>query len=227
MADAELLIDEAFAIGQTAEPITATQYYGAQMFCLRWLQGRMDELIPLAEVTVTQHPEVHTWRALLAYLYAATDQPDKARQRLVELEAIGWDSITSGGTLIMAQGLAAEAAVRAGCVDIAEVLLPRIVAHEDHYVHMAFVVTMGPARFFRGRLLNLLGDADGAIAQLELAESADLGRRLPPLLVRDRLALAEMLEKRGHGEDAERADRLRMQAEAAATEMGMHGIWYL
>ena len=51
----------------------------------------MDELIPLAEVTVTQYPEVHTWRALLAYLYAATDQTDKA--------ASGWSSSRrSGGT---------------------------------------------------------------------------------------------------------------------------------
>lgn len=227
MSEAERLIDEAFAVGQVAEPITATQYYGAQMFALRWLQGRMDELIPLAEVTVAQYPEVHTWRALLAYLYSATDQPDKARQRLVEIEATGWDDITSGGTLIMAHGLAAEAAVRSGCADIGEVLLPRIADHGDHYVHMAFVVTMGSARFFHGRLRGLLGDIEGAIVELEAAEVADEQRRLAPMLVRDRLVLAELLEKRGEDGDAGRADELRTAAEASATEMGMRGLGYL
>lgn len=206
---AEPLIESAFIHGQKAEPISATYYYGAQLFNLRWLQGRIDELTPLAEVTVAQVPNIHTWRALLAYLYACEGATDRAEQLLRELQAVGWDDIGSGGTLIMSHALVSETAVLTGNVEIGSDLVNHMNSHADRYVHMATVTTMGCAPFFQGRLLGLTGDVDGAIGKVRRAlEMDDLGR-LEPLVVRDQLVLAGLLDKRGMPGDDVQAAELR------------------
>ncbi len=215
IAAAEPLIESAFVHGQVCEPISATYYYGAQLFNLRWLQGRIHELTPLAEATVAQVPNIHTWRALLAYIYACAGDAAAAGTLLRELRAAGWDEIGSGGTVIMSQTLAAESAVLAGEVELGTELVEHMAAHQERYVHMATVTTMGNAAFFHGRILNLIGDLEGAIERVRVALERDELGRLRPLVVRDQLVLADYLDKRGGpGDDAEAAD-LRQAAALA------------
>ena len=82
--------------------------------------------------------------------------------------------------------------MRAGCVDIGEVLLPRVVAHRDHYVHMAFVVTMGSGSLLpRSAARPPRRHSTARSRSSNWPRRPTCARRLPPLLVRDRLVLAD------------------------------------
>ena len=59
-------------------PGVAMQVHVSYLFTIRWMQGRLPELIPMLEVGAAAMPTVPTWRSALAMAYATAGRLDDA-----------------------------------------------------------------------------------------------------------------------------------------------------
>ena len=80
--EAESLTAEALELGMATGQPDALAIYGGQMVDLRWHQGRDVELVELIEQMVEATPEIDSFRAALARIYADIGRVDDARALL-------------------------------------------------------------------------------------------------------------------------------------------------
>jgi class 3 adenylate cyclase/tetratricopeptide (TPR) repeat protein len=81
--EGERLAQEALTVGQAvrkqADLNSPQAAFGAQLFEVRWHQGRLAEVETFLRSFVEQYPDIAIWRAALALLHAEADRPDDAR----------------------------------------------------------------------------------------------------------------------------------------------------
>jgi hypothetical protein len=223
LADAEELAGRAHAHGCEVGDADALGFLGAQLVCLRWLQGRgadllelLDQLVcspTIAECSVGFEPA----RAALAA--AAGDLTTAASALasigpLAEIPSSSSWSATMHGIAEAAHALGDEAV----CAEVYELLAP----HADRPV----IVSLGVACFgSTHRPLGLaaltLGDVELALDHLDAALRADLALGHLPCVALDRAALADALRRRGKPCDLARAAELVAAAVADARRFGM------
>jgi hypothetical protein len=68
--EADRLVQQALALGQRVGEQGALQAFGAQMFMLRWEQGRLQELEPVFSNFVEAYPAVRVFGSVRALIYA-------------------------------------------------------------------------------------------------------------------------------------------------------------
>jgi DNA-binding SARP family transcriptional activator len=83
--EAERLAEYALATGARSEPVTAGQYYAAQLLVLRREQGRMSELEAALREMLRQYPNRLAYRAALGVLLTQAGREDDARSELAQL----------------------------------------------------------------------------------------------------------------------------------------------
>jgi len=81
--EGERLAQEALTVGQPlrmqgdlSSPLVV---FGAQLFELRWHQGRLGELETVLKGFVGQYPDIAIWRAVLALLHSEAGRPEEVR----------------------------------------------------------------------------------------------------------------------------------------------------
>jgi len=217
-ADAERLAGEALELGGLRpSEFAAYVHRYAQLFAIRWAQGRLHELWPDVSGHAERFPWIPRWRDALA----AADLGDRAGARR-ELDTLGGDvgHLSRDGLWVLHLCALAEACVLAGDRRLAHqlytALLPRAQDNAVSYTQQPF----GPVALRLGQLAALLGrwqDAEEhfstALARCEL-----LGARA--IRIRVLLEHAAALAARREPADRSRLDALLDEADALCQELG-------
>ena len=221
LVDGERLAQEALTVGSaTRGPAGVAAIFGAQLFVLRFLQGRLAEIAPAVEGYVEQAPTRPEWRAALALALTEVDDPARARAEVRAVVDAGLDRLPSDVGRPVAYTLLAFAcgriAERAAAAELYGLLLP--------YADLCCVVGVTPS-VCAGSFSYPLGVLAATIGRVDEAEehfsvALERNRRLG---ARPWVALVEMDYGRllaGRGERG-RASNLFNAARTAAVDLGM------
>lgn len=222
-ADAERHAGEAFEIGSLRKSgFPAYVFRYAQLFAIRWSQGRLRELWPQIEGHAERFPWIPRWREALA---AAELGDRRAARAEVERHAMrGFADLPLDGLwLVHVCGLA-ECCVLTDDAQrgeqLYELLLPHAELNAISYTQQSF----GPAALRLGMLATLLGRSDEAESHFVTAmERCEL---LGARAIRARVLHehARMLLARGAGDDQARAASLLDDASRRCEELDMPGL---
>jgi tetratricopeptide (TPR) repeat protein len=181
--NAERLAEQALATGARAEPVSAGQYYAAQLLEIRREQGRMGELEPALRQLVEQYPNRFAYRAALGTLLAETGRPEEARDEVAPLtpaevpEDVDWLL-----TMTLLADVYASLGDSGRSVELYELLLP----YEAVNVVIGFAASCdGPVARVLGRLAAVIGKPSEAAGHFDRA--LEMAERLRAPLLKARI----------------------------------------
>ena len=209
-----------FEVGRASGQPDAAAWYGALLFHLRNLQGRLAELVE-PSVRLAADPDSRSaWRAAAALALIESAREDEARELALaeDFTAVPWDVVWS-----VAMFMWAEVCTRLGAIDRATTLYELLEPFSGR------LAVSGPSVY--GSIDRALGTLASTLGRYEQAEryfaaAAEIEQRLgaPLFLARTRASWARALIARGRPEDRERAQTMLEQAEEVAERLGAGGI---
>ena len=122
----EHLAEQAFQIGQEAQPADSATSYGAQLTFIRINQGRGQEIITMIEQAVTANPGLTAWRAALASTLCWLGRHDEASSILDDAADNGFMDLPSTSQMALTLAYYAEAAVQTRRFGAAKALFERL-----------------------------------------------------------------------------------------------------
>jgi class 3 adenylate cyclase/tetratricopeptide (TPR) repeat protein len=202
---AEALADTALQIASSSGIGAGTGAYGGQLFMLRFVQGRIDELADFFLATVAAMPTIEPLRVLVLVMLVELGDVASAAERFAEERARGFGAPCGEGQLAVLLQLA-DVAVDLGDADAAAELLALIAPFGSR---ISFTIAVAPRAAARsvGRLCGLLGRTDEAEEAFALSLSLDGRFDNVYWLGRTHVERAEMYARRGEPGDRERAER--------------------
>lgn len=215
LGHAEALNDAALELGTASGQPDALTIYSGQLANIRYLQGRLDELIPFIEQAIVDAPRLAAYGAVLAMACGRSGQMERTTE-LMDAAVAGGLSMPVDNAWTTAHAAWVDAAVQVGHRAAAQLLRDRLTPFHDHIVTTH--VTFEPAvAHYLGRLDHLLDRFDDADAWF--TEAMELHERLesPVFVAHTQAAWAAMLVDRDSGDDHRRGLEMAQQAHAAAT----------
>jgi tetratricopeptide (TPR) repeat protein len=222
---AEAWADEALAVG--AESVTeALTTFGVQLIETRRLQGRLDELAGMCDAiaqAALENPGLPVLQVVLARMYCDLGRYDDARTTQAEAIALGTAYFPYDYAWLPGMCVLVPVLVDLELVDAARSVYERLLPWEGQVASVG-VSAEGPVATYLGSLATLLGDFDRA--ESHLARALEIGHSLgaPYWRLRTRLALADLLVRRGEPADGPARAAVLQEAEADA---GRHGLAHL
>jgi len=217
--EAERYADRAARESQALHIRNTDRIHALQLGWLRFDQGRLAELGPLADRVDASLPITRAGRAFLRHAAGRVDEARRDFETLTdEVAVLPRDPFWMGTLTILAElALWLEDAVRANA--LFEALRP----HEAQCVLFGVRSTCrGSVALYLGLLARLAGRREAVVPQLEAAVRANARLRALPLLARSQLELARALCDRAQGDDLARALALRSDSNDLHHGLGLH-----
>jgi tetratricopeptide (TPR) repeat protein len=221
LTEAEELVPKALALGEHAQPTAAIPVHRIQLYTLRDLQGRLDEVEPAIRDLIAEYPARQVFRCALAHVHARLGQLAEARRALDDLARDRFSALPFDQEWLYGMSLLAETSALLGDTDAAVVLY-------DLLVPWGGLNAVDQAEGIRGaisRYLGILATATKRWSEAEqhferaLAMNAAMGAR--PWLAHTQTDYGQMLQGRGGPRDRERARDLLDAALRSYRELGM------
>jgi tetratricopeptide (TPR) repeat protein len=198
---AEELATEAFQIANDTGQPDGLVVFGANLFSIRWPQGRLAELPELWQQTIIEHPGVPIYRASLAFMYSELGRLDEARELLDPMAANDFADVAYDSLWLPTLHVWAGAAAGVGDRHAATVLYD-LMSPWSAVISSTGANVLGPVSEMLGRLAIVLDRRDDAVAHLQSACAALEHMRAPFLLARCELTLGELTDDRALIESA-------------------------
>ncbi len=163
--DSERLATEAFEVGSAAGQPDAFSNFGTQLMGIRAIQGRTGELVELVADLVTRHPEVPTFRSVLASCYLDAGDEHEAVRLLQRASAEGFE-LPMDTTWLDGMVVYARIAIELRAADSAAQLLGMLEPFADQVPYQGLTANP-PVATFLGGLLSLVGRLEDAANMLE------------------------------------------------------------
>ena len=222
-SDAERLAGEALELGRLRQSEYATYVFQyAQLFAIRWAQGRLAEFWPEIDDHRERFPWIPDWREALAAAELGAEQV--ARRELERHATRDFTDLPRDGLWVLHVCALAEACVLVGdqprARQLYELLLPRADDNAVSYTQQPF----GPVALRLGRLAVLLGRWQAAEQHFAtaLARCELLGA--PAIRARVLLEYASALAARGEPADRGRLDVMLEEAARLCEELDLPGL---
>jgi class 3 adenylate cyclase len=222
--EAERRAHAGFELGQATGQRDAASFLAAQLFLVRFDQGRLGELeeTRLAELAATL-PGLPIARALLALLLCERDRPDEAAEHYSFLAADDFSALPKDSAWIVCVALCATVCASLGDRHRAPVLFRLLLPFASQ-----FVLTpggwLGAVAHHLAVLAATSGDFEEAQPRFAIAATTHERIGAPSWLARTRLEWARMLRARGRPGDADQARRLAEQALDTARQLRFTNI---
>jgi tetratricopeptide (TPR) repeat protein len=201
---------------------TSALHFAIQLFCLRWLQGRSEELVPVLRAMDVPARNAPAAASLLAVALIDARQTDEAHAAIASLVESRLRDIRYDQTWLATCVLLAETAAVLGSTGWITVLVDAV----SPYSSRCAMLGNGAALFGSiARSVALLHAAQHGYQAAEshfedaLAMNTRMGAR--PWIARTQLDYARMLLQRDAAGDRDRARELLAAALATANEIGM------
>jgi hypothetical protein len=220
LATGERLATEAFGLAAQGGDQDAEVVFGAQLFNVRLLQGRLGELEPLLESVVDRALTPNAAQGMLASLYAESGRFDEARAALTAAAHDGLTGLDRDLVWVAVAANMAQACARVKDTGVAELLVPWLTPRRD------WVISAGPTLWGVGsHYLGLLAAARGRLdeADAEFSVAAGTHERIGarPWLARTQVAWAAVLRDRDASGDKPASRELAAAALSVARELGL------
>jgi tetratricopeptide (TPR) repeat protein len=222
LAQAETLIEHAFALGQKAHTPNVNLLYMVQLFTLRREQGRLAELEYPLLTLAEQYPTIPACKSGLALLFAETARLTEARAWFERLAATDFAELPRDAHYLNALDELAQTCHALGDGVRAQRLYERLLPYAGRNVVVGFADACdGPVTRYLGLLATTFGCFDAAADHFE--EALAMTRRLgaAPYTAHVERDYAGMLLARGSPGDPARAARLLEDAAAIYEALGM------
>jgi hypothetical protein len=188
--------------------------YGIQLFCIRWAQGRLDEIVDLLAVATQQMP-VASLRAAYALALLDSGRAEDATRIITELAPDDFAVFGSEPTTFMALMSAAEIAARLGIHDAVVSLQSRLTPFAGR-IDWSGASTCGAVDHYLGHLAFALGDLDGALMHLDAAAGMHARLEAPFFIALTDLERARtLLARNAKGDGVQAAELLATVRDAA------------
>ena len=225
--EGERLALEGLAIGQRAHYRSTAgaeqAAFGAQVFELRFLQGRLSEVEPTVRASVAEYPEIVGWRAALASIHSQLGREQEARAEFEKLSGGDFAAVPRDMSWLITLSLLSEVCAYLGDASAAAPLYELLLPYAGHNIVVGAptVLCRGSASYDLGLLATTMGRWDDAARHFEdaLQMNAKLGAR--PWLARTKHDCAAMLIRRDSPGDGDKAFRLLTEAIAMYRQFGM------
>ena len=221
--DAERLADEAFEIGRGSDLEIATVVReGAQLFALRFGQGRLTEIeAPVLEFT-RRYPWIQAWR--LPLLYSELGREPEAREELERQAVNDFRDFPRDGLWITRIAALAHACALVGDSRRAQQLYELLLPYADRNVSTIADQSYGPVATRLGMLAATMERWDEAEGHFDSARNLCRALGAPTFTALNLSEHARMLLARGRPGDGERAAVLLTEAEGICRERGIEGV---
>jgi predicted ATPase/class 3 adenylate cyclase/DNA-binding SARP family transcriptional activator len=221
LGEVERLIAEAMALGERAQAWNAVASERLHTFQLRWMQGRVAEVVTSLRDSVGDFPTYPVFRCALAVAAVELGHEAEARGIFGALAADDFAAIPFDEVWLVNAALLALAAAALGERDAAAALHARMEGYADLVAVSSTELALGSAARYIGLLEAAMGRWDDAIRHYEvaIATNARIGA-WPWRAAAQCDCAAALLERDGPG-DHDRAGDLLAQAAEAFTELEM------
>jgi tetratricopeptide (TPR) repeat protein len=225
LAEAEEAADRCFELGVGVGEADTLGYYSAQLFVIRWLQGRHGELLHAARDVVdspTLVPLDFSLRAASLLVAVQEGQREHAAEGLAAMAADGLAALPRSSTWTAGMVALVELAAELGDAVVAREAYELLAPFADRPVVPSLgVVCIGSTERSLGVAAATFGDVDAAVRHLDAAVAANgrLGHRPMTAVARAEAALARC--RRDAPGDRERATAMLEVAVAEGDELGL------
>lgn len=222
--EAERLADEAFAIGREAsgQEIATLVYEAAQMFALRYGQGRLAEVEEAAVDFTRRYPWIQPWR--LPLLYSELGREEEARAELERQTSGDVSAFPRDALWIMRIVALSHACALAGDAGRARQLYDLLAAFADRNVSTIADQPCGPVAIRLGMLAATMQRWDDAERHFEAGLVLCRSMRAPTFIALTLLEHARMLRARGAPADRGRMVEFLREAELICRERGINAV---
>jgi serine/threonine protein kinase/tetratricopeptide (TPR) repeat protein len=205
------------------EPV-ASQTFGAQLYHLRRLQGRVAETLETLRAGVEAQPGAPIWRGLLACAYAESGEVDAARRELElarrdDYAALRQNPLNGPETYALLSEACVAAEHGDAAAELYEILLPLV----GLQLQLTSLIPLGAAARYLGNLTLLLGRPEAAEEHLQQAIAFETRTGSLGWLPRAQCDYARMLLVRSASGDREKALGLLDAAMKTCQELGLKG----
>ncbi len=221
IVEAEDLIADALALGERAQAWNAAVSYRLQLFVLRRLQGRLEEIEGLVRHSADDYPTYPIFQCVLAHTMAALGNEIESRQAFEALVADGLIRLPLDEEWLVSMGFLAETTRVVTDARRAAVLYEQLLPYADRVATGAPEISTGSVSRYLGILATTMSRWDNGARHFEdaIALNERIGAR--PWLALTQEDYAQMLLERDAPGDREKAQELLAQAVDAYRELGM------
>jgi len=220
--EAEAQMHDNLAATRRFNPAEAQRTFAGQVGQLYEQQGRMAELEPTVRSYIDADPAHKVWRSALAVLLAEDGRLDEAREHFEVLARHDFTDIPRDVAWLFGLAARAEVCTLLGDAARAALLYDLLVPHADQVIVLfTRPLFAGAVAHYLGLLATLAGRLDDAEAHFRAAIVVHERMKARPYLARSQLGLAQLLHRRGTGDDGQEAASLCADVATAAREMGM------
>ena len=170
-ADLELARYPAAMAGYVGDVAFIHAVYPSYLFTVRWMQGRLPELVPLLESSAEAMPELPTWRSALAMARAAAGDRRGAALLARELLAVPLEASVTPTLWAATTWHLAHTISLIGDVALADQLLPQLEPVATRHATFASIY-LGSYAHLVGLLHVAAGRPEDAVASLDRAIEA-------------------------------------------------------
>lgn len=221
--EAEQLAARALELGLAIGAGDAGLLFAAQFFMVRWMQGRLDELVDATKDAVQANPDIPALASTLALLNCEIGRKEESLELLRSVAADRFQSIPNDPARLVALCGYAETAAELDQQDVADCLL-QLLTPLRNQVAANLVMVAGPVEYFIARLEMALRQYAAAETAFLRAEAVNAALRARYFQAQNDLQLGSMLLRRcGPGDAESGCERLR-NAYQAGTRHGYAGI---
>jgi DNA-binding CsgD family transcriptional regulator len=225
-AEAEEQAAQGLAIGRRAGDQAVELYYPGVVGTLRFMQGRLGELVELFQDLASRFPAAPVFRTVHAAALAEAGYVTEARAEVEGLAADDLAPVSRNPRWSLSLALLALACHHLGDIEhgarVRELLEPY--ADRNIVAGRVGALCLGPAAYFLGLLDLTLGHPEQAVGRF--AHAAALAGRLQarPMVAMSREGQARALLALDRPGERPQARALLQEAAATAQELGIHGL---
>lgn len=220
--DADRANTEALEFGLAAESPEAFGVYGAFLFQIRLMQGRVDEIVDVVLDAARENPAIAVLHPIVPFLLSEVGRLAEAHESFAAEAAGGFD-YPIGDQWLSSMGHAIDAAVNLGEVEAARGLVERVAPYSTYLMYPAVVLDGAAARPL-ARGATLLGDYERAEEWFAIAHDLHTRMEARYWLALGQLDHADLCQARGADGDAVRARELATAAVTTAEEYGFAAL---
>ncbi len=212
---------QACKVGTAAGDTNAVIVFGAQLFEVRYFQGRLAEGVDQIVQAARERGSLAAWRGGAALALVESGRADEARELALaeDFQSMRWDQIWSQAVFLWA-----DACFRLGAADCAGELYELLAPFAGQFASAGVAVVLGSTDWALGTLAATKGDYDAAVEHFAAAAEIEARFGAPLFVSRTHLGWARALIARGRRADFEQARQLLDDAGSTADRLGAHGF---
>ena len=224
ISDCEALAHEALSYRYEGHDDDAAQAFGSQMLFVRREQGRLDELLDTVERFVEGNPHLAGWRCAVALIYAQLGRREQAQREVDALAHDDFGDIRRDAYWLSNLGGLSEIVFLLGDAPRARLLYELLSPYAERCAVIFGFLCQGSVAHPLGLLATVLARHDDATQHFEHALAVNTHLRSPRLTAHTQHDYADMLLRRDHAGDRDKARELLRQAIATAEQLGLKAL---